>query len=46
LSGGSSKEELQRSGAIGIYRDPADLLAQWTCWRDLPSKRELYAAQS
>jgi HAD superfamily hydrolase (TIGR01549 family) len=46
LCGGSSKEELQRSGAIAIYRDPADLLAQWTCWRDFPSKRELHAAQN
>lgn len=46
LCGGSSKEDLQRSGAIAIYRDPADLLAQWTCWRDFPSKRELHAAQN
>ncbi len=46
LCGGSSKEDLQRSGAIAIYRDPADLLAQWTCWRDFPSKRELHTAQN
>lgn len=46
LCGGSSKEELQRSGAIAVYRDPADLLSQWRCWRDFPNKREPYAAQS
>jgi HAD superfamily hydrolase (TIGR01549 family) len=35
LCGGSSKEELQCSGAVALYRDPADLLAQWDCWRPL-----------
>jgi HAD superfamily hydrolase (TIGR01549 family) len=46
LCGSSSEEELQRSGAIAIYHDPADLLAQWTCRRDLPSERRSYAAQT
>jgi HAD superfamily hydrolase (TIGR01549 family) len=45
LCGGSSKEELQRSGAIAIYRDPADLLTHWACWRDLPAERETSVAQ-
>ena len=46
LCGGSSKEELERSGAIAIYRDPADLLTHWSRWRDLPAKRELSGAHS
>jgi hypothetical protein len=41
LSGGSSKKELESSGAIAIYRDPADLLAHWSRWRQLPTDREL-----
>ena len=46
LCGGSSKEELERSGAIAINRDPADLLTHWSRWRDLPAKRELSGAHS
>jgi len=44
LCGGSSKDELERSGAIAIYRDPADLLTHWRSWRELSSKRESSAA--
>jgi phosphoglycolate phosphatase-like HAD superfamily hydrolase len=40
LCGGSSQDELERSGAIAIYRDPADLLTRWSRWRDLSPKRE------
>jgi HAD superfamily hydrolase (TIGR01549 family) len=46
LCGGSSKDELERSGAIAIYRDPAALLTHWSDWRDLPATRELSAAHS
>jgi HAD superfamily hydrolase (TIGR01549 family) len=35
LSGGSSKEELEDAGAIALYRDPSDLLANWGHWRNL-----------
>jgi HAD superfamily hydrolase (TIGR01549 family) len=41
LSGGSSKQELERSGALAIYRDPADLLAHWSGWRNLSDARQL-----
>ena len=38
LCGGSSREDLIRSGAIGVYRDPADLLIHSSRWLDcLPS---------
>jgi phosphoglycolate phosphatase-like HAD superfamily hydrolase len=40
LCEGSSKEELERSGAIAIYRDPTDLLINLGRWLDLPAKRE------
>ena len=43
LSGGSCKQELERSGALAIYRDPADLLANWNDWRDLSGPRHLSA---
>jgi HAD superfamily hydrolase (TIGR01509 family) len=46
LSGGSTKRELERSGAIAIYRDPADLLAHWSRWRDLFTARDLTAANT
>jgi len=46
LCGGSSKEELERAGAIALYRDPADLLANWSCWRDLAPTREFASARS
>ena len=46
LSGGSGKRELQRSGAITIYRDPADLLAHWDHWRNLPIVEDLTALSS
>jgi phosphoglycolate phosphatase-like HAD superfamily hydrolase len=42
LCGGSSKQELERSGALAIYRDPADLLAHWNRWRGW-SDRQLSA---
>jgi len=41
LCGGSSKQELERSGALAIYRDPADLLAHWSGWRNLSNARQL-----
>jgi HAD superfamily hydrolase (TIGR01549 family) len=44
LCGGSPKEELERSGAIALYRDPADLLVNWSRWRDLAAKREFATA--
>jgi phosphoglycolate phosphatase-like HAD superfamily hydrolase len=44
LCGGSSKDELERSGAIAIYRDPAELLSGWGHWRELSSKPEFLAA--
>jgi phosphoglycolate phosphatase-like HAD superfamily hydrolase len=44
LCGGSSKDKLERSGAIAIYRDPAELLAHWSCWRELSSDREFSAS--
>jgi HAD superfamily hydrolase (TIGR01549 family) len=40
LCGGSSKDELKHSGALAIYRDPAELLAHWSYWRELSSDRE------
>jgi HAD superfamily hydrolase (TIGR01549 family) len=43
LCGGSSKDELERSGAIAIYRDPAELLNHWGHWRELPSKPDFSA---
>jgi phosphoglycolate phosphatase-like HAD superfamily hydrolase len=46
LCGGSSKEELERSGAIAIYRDPADLLAHWSHWRDLAPTQQFAAVRS
>ena len=46
LCGGSSKEELDRSGAIAIYRDPADLLIHLSRCLDLPAKREFLGAHS
>ena len=46
LCGGSSKEELERSGAIAIYRDPADLLAHWSHWRDLAPTQQVAAVRS
>jgi HAD superfamily hydrolase (TIGR01509 family) len=44
LCGGSSREELERSGAIAIYRDPSELLKNWSCWRELSLKRKFSAA--
>jgi HAD superfamily hydrolase (TIGR01549 family) len=44
--GGSSKQELERSGALAIYRDPADLLTNWNGWRDLSDARHLSAVSS
>jgi HAD superfamily hydrolase (TIGR01549 family) len=44
LCGGSTKHELERSGAIAIYRDPADLLTQWDSWLDVLAKQECSAA--
>jgi HAD superfamily hydrolase (TIGR01509 family) len=44
LCGGSSKDELERSGAIAIYRDPTELLNNWSCWRELSPRREFSAA--
>jgi HAD superfamily hydrolase (TIGR01549 family) len=46
LCGGSSKEELERSGAIAIYRDPADLLAHWSHWRDLVPTQQFAAVRT
>ena len=46
LCGGSSEEDLDRSGAIAIYRDPADLLIHSSLWLDLPAKREFLGAHS
>jgi HAD superfamily hydrolase (TIGR01549 family) len=46
LCGGSSKPELERSGALAIYRDAADLLAHWTRWLDLSDTRQLSAVPS
>jgi HAD superfamily hydrolase (TIGR01549 family) len=46
LCGGSSRQELERSGALAIYRNPADLLAHWNGWRDLSDARHLSAAPS
>ena len=46
LCGGSSKEELEHSGAIAVFRDPADLLTHWSRWRDLPDKRERSGAHN
>jgi phosphoglycolate phosphatase-like HAD superfamily hydrolase len=40
LCGGSSKNELESSGALAIYRDPTELLNNWSCWRELPARRE------
>jgi HAD superfamily hydrolase (TIGR01549 family) len=44
LCGGSTKQVLERSGAIAIYRSPADLLAHWNSWMDALAKQELSAA--
>jgi phosphoglycolate phosphatase-like HAD superfamily hydrolase len=44
LCGGSSKDELERSGAVAIYRDPAELLSHWGHWRELSSNPEFSAA--
>ena len=44
LCGGSSKDELERSGAVAIYHDPADLLDHWGHWKELRSKREFPAS--
>jgi HAD superfamily hydrolase (TIGR01549 family) len=46
LCGGASKQELERSGALAIYRDPADLLAHWNGWRDLSGPRHLSAVSN
>jgi beta-phosphoglucomutase-like phosphatase (HAD superfamily) len=46
LSGDSHKRELKRSGASAIYYDPADLLAQWSRWRDWPAARHLISAHT
>ena len=46
LCGGSSKEELERSGAIAIYRDAADLLANWNCWRNLMTAQDFAAVHN
>ena len=35
LCGGSSQQELGRSAARVIYRDPADLLMHWNNWREM-----------
>jgi phosphoglycolate phosphatase-like HAD superfamily hydrolase len=44
LCGGSSKDELERSGAVATYRDPTELLNNWSCWRELSLKRKFSAA--
>jgi phosphoglycolate phosphatase-like HAD superfamily hydrolase len=36
--GGSTRQELERSGAIAVYRDPSDLLKNWNRWRDLSTR--------
>lgn len=46
LCGGSSKQELERSGALTIYRDPTDLLAHWNDWRELSGARYLSVASN
>jgi phosphoglycolate phosphatase-like HAD superfamily hydrolase len=40
LCGGSSQHELEQSGAVAIFRDPANLLTDWSCWRDLRDIRQ------
>lgn len=40
LCGGSTREELERAGAIALYRDPGDLLTNWSRWRDLTTMQE------
>lgn len=44
LCGGSTRDELERSGAVAIYRDPAELLDHWRHWRELTSNPEISAA--
>jgi phosphoglycolate phosphatase-like HAD superfamily hydrolase len=44
LCGGSSKDELKRSGALAIFSDPTELLNNWSCWRELSVKRAFSAA--
>jgi HAD superfamily hydrolase (TIGR01549 family) len=46
LCGGSSKEELDRAGAVAVYADPADLLIHLSRWLDFPAKREFLGAHS
>jgi phosphoglycolate phosphatase-like HAD superfamily hydrolase len=38
VCGGSTRQELERSGAIAVYRDPSDLLKNWNRWRDLSTE--------
>jgi HAD superfamily hydrolase (TIGR01549 family) len=45
LCGGSTKQELERSGAIAIYRDPADLLTHWDSWLEVLGEHELSPAE-
>jgi HAD superfamily hydrolase (TIGR01509 family) len=41
LCGGSSQEDLDRAGAVAIYKDAADLLLNWETWRDQLSQHQL-----
>jgi HAD superfamily hydrolase (TIGR01549 family) len=46
LCGASPKDELERSGATAIYRDPADLLRHWSRFGGASATPELLARQS
>ncbi len=45
LSGGFTAAELKRAGAVGLYEDPADLLARYNSWRSAmpPVRAERYS---
>jgi HAD superfamily hydrolase (TIGR01509 family) len=44
LCGGNSEGELRKAGAIGVYKDPADLLAKWNAERAPGSVADLAIA--
>jgi phosphoglycolate phosphatase-like HAD superfamily hydrolase len=44
LCGGSTRDELKRSGAIAIYRDPSDLLTHWDSWLNSLAEQEVAGA--
>src|SRR4051794_22706531 len=46
LCGGSSRQELEDSGAIAIYRDPADLLTHWNGFLNRLAKKDLLPVHS